>query len=90
MLILAMSGLDLIWTALSAAAGEMRELNPMAVHLVDSPELLVVFKMVVTLLACGILLTLRAQPKAQFATWWMCLVCVLLTFRWVVFQSLMV
>ncbi|MCR9294850.1 MAG: DUF5658 family protein [bacterium] len=90
MLILAMSALDLIWTALSAAAGEMRELNPMAVHLVDSPGLLVVFKLVVTLLACGILMTLRSQPKAQFATWWMCLVCVLLTFRWVVFQSLMV
>ncbi len=89
-LIIAMSALDLTWTVITAAAGEMRELNPMAVSFIDSPWKLVVFKTTVTLAACGILLALKAHPKAQFATWWMCLICVLLTFRWVVFQSLMV
>jgi hypothetical protein len=90
LLILAMSCLDLIWTALAGAAGQMKELNPMAVGIINSPTALIVFKSSVTLLACGILMFLRSQPKAQFATWWMCLVCVLLTFRWVVFQSLFV
>lgn len=90
LLICAMSLLDLVWTGLNAAAGQMKELNPMALGFVDSPVALILFKLIVTGGACGILYRLREQPKAQFAAWWMCLVCVLLTFRWVVFNSLFV
>ncbi len=89
-LIIAMSALDLTWTIMSSQAGHMREVNPIAANVIDSPFKLILFKLVATLGACGILYWLRSNPKVQAATWWMCLVCVLLTFRWVVFNSLMV
>lgn len=88
LMILAMSSLDLIWTILSSQAGQMRELNPVAAGLIESPLLLIGFKLAATLTACGILLALRNNPKVQLATWWICLVCVLMTFRWVIFNSM--
>ncbi|QDV23697.1 DUF5658 family protein [Aureliella helgolandensis] len=87
-LMLGMSCLDLVWTILAAQAGEMTELNPFAAYFIHSPWALAGFKAVATLGACGILYAMRRNEKIQLATWWMCLVCVLLTFRWVVVDSL--
>lgn len=86
-LILAMSLLDLTWTILSSQAGQMRETNPFASSYINSPLKLIVFKLIATLGACGILYSLRQSSKVQQATWWMCLVCVLLTFRWIMMNS---
>jgi len=86
-LILAMSLLDLTWTIMSSQAGQMREVNPFASSYIDSPLKLVVFKLIATSGACGILYSLRESAKVQQATWWMCLVCVLLTFRWIMLNS---
>ncbi len=56
--------------------------------MIESPALLAVFKLTSLLLACWILLRLRRYHGAQVASWWMCLVCTVLTFRWVTFNSL--
>lgn len=87
LLMAVMSVIDLVWTILAGQAGEMREVNPLAAGLIESPLQLVALKVVGTGLGCGILYCWRTQKQVQNATWWMCLVCVLLTFRWVVFDS---
>ena len=86
-LMLGMSAIDLIWTILAAQAGAMRELNPLAVGMIETPVQLACFKVVATLTGLGILYAWRERHQIQQATWWMCLVCVLLTFRWVVFAE---
>lgn len=87
-LMFCMSTLDLVWTILAGQAGVMREVNPLAAGFVRSPEQLAVFKVAATVTGLGILYVWRQRQQIQLATWWMCLVCVLLTFRWVVFDSL--
>lgn len=89
LLMLAMSLIDLVWTILAGQAGVMKEVNPLAATYLDSPMQLVAFKVTATGLGCGILYAWRRLRQVQDATWWMCLVCVLLTFRWVVFDSVM-
>jgi hypothetical protein len=52
--------------------------------------MLSIFKATATLLSCSLLLFLRRHPRAQLASWWLCLVCTLLTFRWLVLNSMFV
>ena len=87
LLMLVMSAIDLTWTILAGQAGAMREVNPLAAGYIQSPLHLIALKVVATGLGCGILYAWRQRRQVQNATWWMCLVCVLLTFRWVVFDS---
>jgi hypothetical protein len=90
-LIAAISVLDLIWTLLvSRMSGQMREINPLGNWLIDSPVQLVIFKVVATSIGVGLLFALRQFPFARLATWWMCLVCTLLTLRWLTLSSLYV
>jgi hypothetical protein len=87
-LIVVMSGLDLAWTILSSSVGLMNELNPVGSQLINDPASLIKFKMVATLLAAGLFLGLRNFRSAQLASWWMCIVCTLVSARWLVFNSL--
>lgn len=89
-LVVALSALDLVWTLLAAQAGQMRELNPLASQWIDDPQRLLAFKAAATLVGCGLLFALRRHPRAQVAAWWLCLVCTVLTFRWVVFNSMFI
>ena len=89
LLMLGMSLIDLFWTMLAGQAGVMREVNPVAELYLNSPLQLASFKVAATLLGLSILYVWRRKPIMQQATWWMCLVCVLVTFRWVVFNSMM-
>ena len=89
LLMLVMSSIDLVWTILAGQAGVMREVNPFAAGFIQSPLQLVMLKVCATGLGCGILYIWRQKPQIHDATWWMCLVCVLLTFRWVVFDSVL-
>lgn len=82
------SALDLVWTLAATEAGTMRELNPLGSRLIEDPSMLVAFKIVVTGTSIGILYKLHRRPIAQVASWWCCLVLMLLTARWVVFQSM--
>lgn len=88
LLMMGMSVLDLIWTVLALQAGQMRETNPLAAGLVPNPLHLAAFKVLATGVGLAILYGWRHRQVVQQATWWMCLVCVLLTFRWVVFDSM--
>jgi Domain of unknown function (DUF5658) len=87
-LIIAFSAFDLVWTILTAQSGQMREMNPIGSRLVDSPELLIGFKLAATGVGCGLLYALRRHGRAQLASWWLCLVCTVLTFRWLMFNSM--
>jgi hypothetical protein len=88
-LMLGMSMIDLIWTILAGQAGVMKEVNPLAAGFVGSPLQLSLFKVMAIVVGFGILFAWRHRRQIQQATWWMCLVCVLLTFRWVVFDSML-
>ena len=87
-LILGMSVIDLAWTVLAGQAGTMNELNPVAAQFLSSPLQLALFKLAATGIGLFVLYAWRHQRRIQQAAWWMCLVCVLLTFRWVMFDSL--
>lgn len=89
LLMLAMSTLDLVWTVLAGEAGIMKEVNPLAARYIHSPKELALFKVVATSIGLGILFIWRHRRQIQQATWWLCLICVLLTFRWIVVDSLM-
>lgn len=89
-LFIVMSSLDLTWTLLASGAGQMHELNPIGSKLVDSPDLLIVFKLGATFISAGILFCLRKHSQAQVASWWVCLICTVLTMRWIVFNSMFV
>lgn len=68
----------------------MRELNPLGSRLIDDPVQLSAFKIATTLLCCTLLYALRGHATARTAAWWLCLVCTVLTFRWLVANSLFV
>ena len=88
LLMTGMAMIDLCWTILAIQAGVMREVNPLAAGLVHSPLALAAFKFTAMSVSFGIFFTLRERKRAQQATWWMCLICILVTFRWVVVDSL--
>jgi hypothetical protein len=79
---------DLGCTLVAQQAGGFAELNPLGSRLIENPALLTVFKLTSLLLACGILLALRRYRGAQLASWWMCLLCTVLTFRWLTYNSM--
>jgi hypothetical protein len=89
-LIVGLSGLDLAWTLLASQAGIMQELNPLGAKLIEKPLFLIAFKAAATVIAAGLLSALRNYRRAQLASWWLCLVCALVTCRWLVFNSMFV
>jgi hypothetical protein len=89
-LVLSLSGLDLVWTVLVSQAGAMRELNPLGRQLIDDPTLLLGFKALLTLGAIALLVGFRRFRAAQIGAWWACLICTLLTIRWLTLNSLFV
>ena len=79
---------DLAATLIAQKAGGFVELNPLGDQLIGNPLLLTVFKMTSLLMACAILYVLRRYRGAQTAAWWMCLLCTVLTFRWLTYGSM--
>lgn len=82
------SALDLVWTVLAHQAGQMRELNPLGMKMIEDPVQLIAFKVIATVVSCGILFGLRHYHIARLASWWSCLACTILTFRWLTFNSM--
>ena len=89
-LVIVLSMLDLVWTILGHQSGQMQELNPFGSRLIENPQLLIAFKTTATLVSCGLLLALRRHHIARKAAWWACLVLTVLTFRWLVFNSMFI
>jgi len=87
-LLAALGGLDLFLTLAAQQAGGFLELNPLGSLLADQPLLLGGFKLLSLSAACLILVMLRRYRGAQVASWWLCLLCTMLTFRWVTYNSL--
>ena len=85
----AFSALDLVWTLLALSAGAMRETNPIGASLTDNPMMLASFKIVLTLFAITIIGKLWQHRAAQLAAWWSCLILMLLTVRWLAFDSML-
>lgn len=87
-LIVLMSAFDLGWTLRAAGHDSFRELNPIGSDMLSTPVGMSMFKVSAILMSCLLLLALRRYRGAQTATWWMCLVCTLVTFRWLMFESM--
>lgn len=79
---------DLFCTMTSFRAGTLWELNPLANPILHKTDSLVAFKASLTILPASILLALRHNRIAQFASWWACLLYTVLIFRWTAFNSL--
>jgi len=88
LLLALMCGFDLALTLVARQAGGFLELNPLGKELASSPVYLASFKITTLLASCLILLALRRYRGAQLASWWLCLLCAILTFRWVTYNSL--
>jgi len=89
-LIILLGLFDLVCTVMAIQTGMFRELNPIASQLSASPLMIVVFKLVAMGLGVGLLWRLRQYSGAQTAAWWMCLICTLVVFRWLTFQSMFI
>jgi len=83
-LIAGMSVIDLVWTLLAHQANRVAEVNPLGSIIVDDVLRVIIFKVLATSLAIGILFRLRHALIARKACWWACLTLALLTARWVV------
>lgn len=88
-LLAALGLFDLICTITSVtAASGFVELNPVAAQFIASPWQLSVFKLCATTLGITVLWKLHHYRGAQIASWWLCLICTVVTVRWVAVQSL--
>lgn len=87
LLIVAMSGIDLVWTVLAHQARVITEVNPLGSLIIDDPLRLVLFKVLATTLAVGILYRARNVAIARKVCWWSCLTLALLTARWVIISG---
>ncbi len=88
-LVAALSVLDLVWTLLMHQAGVMTETNPIAARFIHDPIALATFKITITGIGVGLLFFLRRHLIARRAAWCICLVCTLLTIRWLSVNSLL-
>jgi len=79
---------DLALTLAAQQTGGFLELNPLGSRLIESPWLLIAFKTVTLAGAAAILVSLRRYRGAQIASWWLCLVCTVLAFRWLTYNSM--
>jgi hypothetical protein len=87
-LLVLFAGFDLGCTMFANQGGGLMELNPLGNGFMDKPVALIGLKMSATLVSALILFQLRPYRIAQVASWWLCLVCVMLTLRWVMFNSM--
>lgn len=87
-LLVLLNGFDLGLSLVAQQAGSFLELNPLGTKLIENPAHLAVFKLTALLTSCFILLSLRRYHGAQAASWWLCLVCTILTFRWLTYNSM--
>lgn len=80
---------DLGCTLLASQSSGFAELNPLAQSLSATPVSLISIKMVTMLICCGILIGIRNYKAGHIASWWGCLLCTILTFRWATVNSIL-
>jgi hypothetical protein len=89
-LVTAFSALDLAWTVLAYQAGQMRELSPFGSRMIENPTTLIAIKIAGACLAVGLVFALRKYPRTQVVAWWLCLMGMMLTVRWLVLNSMFI
>lgn len=82
-----LSAFDLFWTTSHARHGHFQELNPLGQFFLAEGSSPVLFKVGAVTMSVLLLFSLRRFRGAQIASWWMCFVCTLLTFRWLLLDS---
>ena len=82
-----LSAFDLFWTTSHARNGHFQELNPFASAFLTDGASPWLFKVGAVAMSVLLLFSLRRFRGAQIASWWMCFVCTLLTFRWLLLDS---
>lgn len=82
-LIAGMSAIDLVWTLLAHQANHITEVNPVGGVMLNEPSRVILFKVLATTLAIGILYRGRSSLFARKACWWTCLTLALLMARWI-------
>lgn len=88
-LIALLSVIDLLWTTFSSTESHFHEMNPVGNHLLVKGGSLATFKVISLAGAIALLFFLRKFKGAQLASWWACVICTLVTFRWIVLDSAM-
>ncbi len=86
-LICILSAIDLVWTQARAGSLHFVEMNPLGSEMLLAGASPTIFKVATLAVSVLLLFSLRQFRGAQKASWWMCMVCTLLTFRWVVLDS---
>lgn len=84
-----LSCIDLLWTTTMSTEIHFQEMNPVGNHFLLEGTSLTAFKVVSLASALALLFFLRKFKGAQMASWWTCMVCTLVTFRWIVLDSTM-
>ena len=82
------NAIDLSCTIAANNSGGFWELNPLARSMLTESASLATFKISAVVLGTGLLLYLRRYRGAEVASWWTCFTYTILTFRWVVYNSL--
>ncbi|PAY15947.1 hypothetical protein CKO51_29335 [Rhodopirellula sp. SM50] len=88
-LISLLSMIDLFWTTIKSTESHFHEMNPLGNQILLNGDSLTAFKVISVLVSLLLLFFLRQYKGAQLASWWGCLVCTLVTFRWIVLDSAM-
>ena len=86
-LICILSAIDLVWTQARAGSLHFVEMNPLGSEMLLAGASPTIFKVATLAVSVLLLFSLRQFRGAQKASWWMCMVCTLLTFRWLVLDS---
>lgn len=86
-LICILSLIDLLWTTVRSSSFHFQEMNPLGFQLLLDGSSPLAFKATTLAVSVILLFVLRRYHAAQLASWWMCMVCTLLTFRWIVLDS---
>lgn len=88
-LVCLLSFIDLAWTTVQSQEFHFQEMNPLGHQILLSANSLVPFKIVSVLTCITLLFFLRKYYGAQLASWWICMICTLIAFRWIVLDSAM-
>ncbi len=80
---------DLVSTINAAGTSQFLEVNPIGGWLLSSPTAAIAFKIIATGTSVSLLFRFRFYIISQLASWWMCLVSILVVFRWLIFRSML-
>jgi hypothetical protein len=82
-----LSGFDLLWTTAHAQNLHFQEVNPVGSRILADGISPLTFKLATLLVSLLLFVRLRRFRGVQVASWWMCFVCTLVTFRWLLLKS---